>query len=68
MIDDKFIVTDSGNHRIQVFNSSGQFLFKFGSKGSSVGQFNYPCGIAFNSITNQIVIVEYDGNRFQIFG
>jgi len=31
------------NHRIQVFNSRGEFLFKFESKGSEDGRFNSSC-------------------------
>jgi hypothetical protein len=32
-------VADLGNHRIQVFDSTGKFLRKFGSQGTSIGQF-----------------------------
>ena len=32
-------VTNSGNNRIQNFNSDGEFLFTLGSKGSNKGQF-----------------------------
>ena len=39
-------VADRDNHRIQVFDASGNFLFKWGSSGSGDGQFNLPHGIA----------------------
>ena len=43
------IVADSGNHRIQVFDSSGNFLFKFGSLGTSDGQFITPTDVAVDN-------------------
>ncbi len=33
-------VADVGNQRIQVFDSSGNFLRKFGSRGDSIEQFH----------------------------
>jgi hypothetical protein len=33
-------VTDSGNHRIQKFDSDGHFITTWGGKGSDDGQFN----------------------------
>ncbi len=32
-------VTDSGNHRIQKFDSNGNFITKWGSYGTGDGQF-----------------------------
>lgn len=34
-------MADKDNHRIQVFTFEGQFLLKFGEKGTKNGQFNY---------------------------
>jgi DNA-binding beta-propeller fold protein YncE len=36
-------VSDGYNFRVQKFNSEGQFLMQFGSKGSGEGQFDEPC-------------------------
>src|SRR5580698_19353 len=41
-------VTDTNNHRIQVFDNKGQFIRKWGEKGKDEGQFNRPCGITLN--------------------
>jgi hypothetical protein len=38
-------VSDSANHRIQVFNSDGSFDKRWGSKGVGNGQFYGLCGI-----------------------
>jgi DNA-binding beta-propeller fold protein YncE len=37
-------VVDTMNHRIQIFDSSGNFLTTWGSKGSGDGQFNFIWG------------------------
>ena len=39
-------VTDLGNARIQKFDSNGNFLYEWGSKGSDSGKFSQPSGIA----------------------
>ena len=41
-------VTDSLNHRIQVFDSEGRFIRKWGSHGTGNYQFRYPTGICLS--------------------
>ncbi|MFQ5641249.1 MAG: FG-GAP-like repeat-containing protein, partial [bacterium] len=60
------IVSDSENHRVQVFDSAGNFLFKFGSHGSGNGQFNRPRGISIDQSGN-IMVVDSGNNRIQAF-
>jgi DNA-binding beta-propeller fold protein YncE len=38
---DRLYVADGGNHRIQVFDSTGQFLMTWGEEGSGKGQFKF---------------------------
>src|SRR5690349_8493427 len=38
-------VSDTNHQQIQVFDSTGKFAFKFGSKGTGDGQFLFPYGI-----------------------
>jgi len=59
-------VAEYGNYRIQILNSNGQFVRKFGSKGNKNGQMNAPIGVGLLSNGN-IVVVEHGGNRLQIF-
>jgi len=65
-------VADSLNDRIQKFDSSGNFLLKFGafggngSSGSGDGQFNDPRGVAVDSAGN-VYVVEFMGQRVQKF-
>ncbi len=42
----RIYVADSRNHRIQVFDPSGQPLLRWGSQGSEPGQFQEPWGVA----------------------
>ena len=68
-------VADSGNNRIEEFNSSGSYLTAIGagyngisgaigSTGIGSGQFNVPEGIAIDS-SNNIWVADYNNNRVQ---
>jgi tripartite motif-containing protein 71 len=48
-------VTDGDNHRVQKFDSNGQFLTKWGLAGTGDGQFSIPSGIAVDSQGNVYV-------------
>lgn len=64
--DGKVIVSDSRNHRLQVFDTDGNFLFRFGSPGSGDGHFQSPSGVAVTK-TGDIVVADTMNNRIQIF-
>src|SRR5262245_4772913 len=53
-------VVDSGNHRIQNFDASGNFLPTWASNGSGNGQFAPPFGVATDGSGNVYVT---DGNQ-----
>ncbi len=59
-------VVDTYNHRVQVFDNSGNFLRKWGSQGSSDGQFYYPFGIAVDDSGNVYLADTYN-RRVQVF-
>lgn len=44
--DDRLLVTDTGNHRLQLLTRDGQFLSSIGGFGNQLGQFNEPVGLA----------------------
>ena len=68
LTDNKIVVSDSNNHRIQIFNQDGTFHSKFGSQGDIGGKFNYPKGIGIiPGPDDKIVVADSSNNRIQIF-
>ena len=59
------MVCDSENHRIQVFDLSGKFVAKFGTKGSGMGEFYLPVSAAVLS-DGKIVVTDILNHRTQI--
>ena len=64
--DEKIIVADSGNSKIQLFDTHGKFLTRFGQFGSNPTQLNYPTSIATNS-EGLIYIGDFNNNRIQVY-
>jgi len=60
-------VADTGNHRIQKFDSEGNFLAKWGEQGSGNGMFNDPEGIAVDGSGN-VYVTDQSNHRVQKFG
>lgn len=50
-----------------MFDLAGNFLFKFGEKGSRAGQFCYPWDIAICSQTSLILVSDTRNRRIQLF-
>ena len=63
---DEIVVTDTDNHRVQVFSSDGTYLRSFGRKGDKQGEFNWPAGIAFDK-NSRSVMVDSHNHRVQLF-
>ena len=63
---DMFIVADSGNSCLKVFNSSGNFLRKIGKKGNEDGQFLKPYGVCVDQHGN-ILVSDTESGRVQQF-
>ena len=68
LVDDygKVYVSDTENNRIQVFDSSGKFLYKFGKYGHENGEFDEPYDMALDS-SGRLYVVDIYNNRVQIF-
>ncbi|GIU70885.1 MAG: hypothetical protein KatS3mg003_0364 [Candidatus Nitrosocaldaceae archaeon] len=64
--DGRIIVADTNNHRIQVFDSNGNFLFEFGDEGDGEGEFEQPHGIAVDS-NDRIIVADTNNHRIQVF-
>ena len=63
---DEIAVTDFSNHRVEIFNSDGNYLRSFGQKGNKAGELKNPMGIAFHNDGN-IFVADRDNHRIQIF-
>lgn len=59
-------VADSGNSRIQVFDSEGEFLFKFGEFGMGDGQFYAPLGVAVG-LEGDVYVTDHSRTDVQRF-
>lgn len=57
---------DANGHRIQKFDSSGNFVTKTGSFGTGNGSFSRPFGIAIDDYDN-IFVADFGNNRIQQF-
>ena len=62
----RILVTDTNNHRIQVFDGRGTFIQEFGSYGHDLGQFHSPGGISI-AHDGKIVVTDQINNRLQVF-
>jgi len=58
----RILVADSGNHRVQAFDSLGQFLSEFGTYGSGDSQFDSPQGLAVDP-SGRVIVVDRGNNR-----
>ncbi len=59
-------VTDTNNQQVQVFDSSGTPVFKFGKKGNGEGEFQFPYGITGDKDGNVYVADLYNA-KISIF-
>ena len=63
---DEIAVTDAMNHRVQIFDSGGNYLRSFGCNGTIKGKFRHPFGICFDNNRN-IFVADKSNHRIQIF-
>ncbi|XP_066260617.1 E3 ubiquitin-protein ligase TRIM71-like [Euwallacea similis] len=62
-----FVVADSKNSRIQVFNNNGDFMWAAGRTGKfEPGEFDRPSDIALDP-NGHIYVLDFGNNRIQIF-
>lgn len=63
--DDRLAITDTGNHRIQIFDRDGNFLSSAGSQGPQPGQVNEPVGLAAHD--GAVYLADTWNARVQLF-
>ncbi len=59
-------VTDTGNNRVEVFNSKGEFKSQFGKSGSGNSEFSQPRGITVSS-NGDVFVADMGNHRVQEF-
>uniref|UniRef100_A0A3P9C005 E3 ubiquitin-protein ligase TRIM71 n=2 Tax=Haplochromini TaxID=319058 RepID=A0A3P9C005_9CICH len=62
----QLLIKHSSSRLLSVFTFEGQFLLKFGEKGTKNGQFNYPWDVAVNS-EGKILVSDTRNHRVQLF-
>jgi DNA-binding beta-propeller fold protein YncE len=64
--DGRLYVPDTGNHRVNVFDLDGAYLFYFGRRGRGAGEFDTPEAVKFNS-EGKLYLTDLKNDRIQIF-
>ena len=65
--DGNLLVTDTGNHRLQIIDKEGNFVQALGSQGTFPGQFSEPVGVDVGSDGSLYITDTWNG-RIQNFG
>jgi sugar lactone lactonase YvrE len=66
--DNRLLVPDAGNNRIQIYGTNGVYQATFGSFGTSGNdKFNFPNGIALSPINGDIYIADRNNHRIQVY-
>jgi streptogramin lyase len=60
-------VADHGNNRVEEFNEKGEYVTKFGAKGTGNGQFQGPVGVAVSPTSGNLYVTDRANNRVQEF-
>ncbi|KAK2170524.1 hypothetical protein LSH36_2g03012 [Paralvinella palmiformis] len=68
-MDEDIVVADTNNHRVQVFEKTGEFKYQFGIPGREEGQLWYPRKVAVIRHSGKYVVCDRgnERSRMQIF-
>ena len=61
-----FLVSDTGNNRIQEITREGKCVACVGSQGNGPLQFKFPRGISISKTTQQVYIADDENHRIQV--
>jgi len=64
--DGKLYMPEAGNHRVDVFDLNGKFLFDFGGMGAEPGKMNNPEAAKFSS-EGKLYVSDLKNDRVQVF-
>ncbi len=62
----RLYMAEAGNHRVNVFDLAGSFLFSFGSQGKEEGKLNNPECAKVNS-AGEVYVADLKNDRVQVF-
>ncbi|XP_068689026.1 tripartite motif-containing protein 2-like [Montipora foliosa] len=65
-VNSKDEIAVTSNHKVQIFNSKGNFVRSFGRSGRNPGELNYPHGIAFDKAGN-VLVADTHNHCIQVF-
>lgn len=64
---DQILIADSGNHRVQIFESTGKYVKCFGKMGNREGQLNTVSGLFIDSMSNIFVVDRLNHRKNSFF-
>ena len=62
---DQILVSDTRNHRIQLFTPNGEYIAKYGFEGREWKHFDSPRGVCFMP-DGQIVVTDFNNHRLLV--
>ncbi len=62
----RIFVADSGNHRIRVFDSTGESVASFGGRGEDPGMLLFPRDVCISG-SGEVVVADTGNHRVQVF-
>ncbi len=62
---DQILVSDTRNHRIQLFSPNGEYLNKYGFEGAMWKHFDSPRGVCFTA-DDQAVVTDFNNHRLLV--
>jgi len=63
---ERIYITDEYNHRVTIYDASGEYISHWGTKGADEGQLNGPAGISIDNQDN-LFLVDQHNSRVQKF-
>ena len=64
--DGSYVISDSANHCIKMFDSNGDFSRQFGGYGRLDGELRFPYGVACDSL-GHVYVADHYNNRVSLF-